>query len=92
MVGDSEQRGTSVGRICQSQFIGRKLALLPVSPLAFNAKIYADYSARSVVLLDHSLKLLKIAKSRLKEQLRTGFAKLKIPFQCRVEGNMAFIN
>ena len=33
--------------------------------LAFNAKIYADYSNRPVVLLDHSLKLLKTAKSRL---------------------------
>lgn len=150
--------------------------------LAFNAKLYADYSDRPVVLLDHSLKLLKIAKSRLtklhggmpqnmiflqgdalqlpfrekcfetilslnllhvfedlkeplmefkrvltnkggmsfttlisnnrfadgylatmlkktcnvaprtEDQLRVGFAELEIPFQCRVEGNMAFIN
>ncbi len=33
--------------------------------LAFNAKIYAAFSKRPVVLLDHSIKLLKIAKSRL---------------------------
>ena len=150
--------------------------------LAFNAKLYADYSDRPVVLLDNSLKLLKIAKSRLaklhrgmpqniillqgdalqlpfkersfetilslnllhvfedvkkpllefkrvlankgsmsfttlisnnrfadgylatllkktcnvaprtEDQLRAGFAELEISFQCRVEGNMAFIN
>jgi SAM-dependent methyltransferase len=33
--------------------------------LAFTAKTYSNYSDRPVVLLDQSLKLLKIAKSRL---------------------------
>jgi len=29
---------------------------------------------------------------RTEDQLRAGFAELEISFQCRVEGNMAFIN
>ena len=33
--------------------------------LAFNAKFYANYTDRPVILFDNSLKLLKIAKSRL---------------------------
>ncbi len=33
--------------------------------LAFNANIYIQYLKRPVVLLDQSLKLLKIAKSRI---------------------------
>ncbi len=36
--------------------------------LAFTAKIYSQYSERSVVLVDQSLKMLRMAKSRLVKQ------------------------
>jgi ubiquinone/menaquinone biosynthesis C-methylase UbiE len=36
--------------------------------LAFTAKIYSQYSKRSVVLMDQSLKMLRMAKSRLAKQ------------------------
>jgi SAM-dependent methyltransferase len=48
--------------------------------LAFTAKTYIQYSDRPVVLLDQSLKMLRIAKSRL--------AKLK----GRVPDNMVFLH
>lgn len=35
--------------------------------LAFSAKAYADYSARTVILLDRSIRLLRIAKGRLQK-------------------------
>ena len=48
--------------------------------LAFNAKIYIQYSERPVVLLDQSLKLLRIAKSRI------------IKLKGKIPDNMVFIH
>jgi SAM-dependent methyltransferase len=48
--------------------------------LAFTAKTYIQYSERPVILVDQSLKMLKIAKSRL------------IKINGMVPGNMAFLH
>ena len=48
--------------------------------LAFTAKTYIQYSERSVVLVDQSLKMLRIAKSRL------------IKINGTVPGNMIFLH